>query len=313
MAGNLLEITITYQRKLRLETFRAMGSGKIARVVFVNRMHAILVAELGFEMLPLLAMRRSETMPEISIMAETTKQSHKTSVSHLLRVPDRALLVRELRRETSRAIVISILPNISTFEIQEIRHSIETSLIPEINPSVAEAEAATCTMEQPGHSAKPGTCTMISTSPETAEESHLNPSGNLHMAMTIAKAFVTAQTIGTTSLQAFVITETIIVIAIRIRCHNRITGTTLDTEMLRSVSPMHRQDMFVTHQITGTLSLWAIASIENTARSLSHITKTVSVLQRQLIGNGSETESLFPETEKTLMFLLAVKSKISLR
>ena len=154
---------------------------------------------------------------------------------------------------------------------------------------------------------------MISTSPETAEESHLNPTGNLHMATIIAKTFVTAQTIGTNSLQAFVITETIIVIAIRIRCHNRINGTTLDTEMLRSVSPMHRQDMFVTHQITGTLSLWALASIENTARNLSHITKTVSVLQRQLIGNGSETESLFPETEKILMFLLAVKSKISLR
>ncbi len=93
MAGNLLEITITYQRKLRLETCRAMGSGKIARVVFVNRIHAILVAERGFEMLPLLAMGRSETIPEISILAETTKQSHKTSVSHLLWVPDRAFLV----------------------------------------------------------------------------------------------------------------------------------------------------------------------------------------------------------------------------
>jgi hypothetical protein len=278
MAGNLLEITTTYQRKLRLETCRVMGSGKIARVIFVNRIHAILVAERGFEMLPLLSMGRSETIPEISILAETTKQSHKTSVSHLIRVPDRAFLVRELRLETSLAIVISILLNISTFEIQEIRRSIETSLIPEINPSVAGAEAAICTMDHPGHSAKAGTYTMISTSPETAEESHLNPTGNLPMATTIAKAFVTPKTIGTTSLQAFVITETIIVIAIRIPCHNRITGTTLDTETLRSVSSMHRPDMFVTHQIIGILSLWALASTENTVRSLSHIAKTVSVL-----------------------------------
>lgn len=311
MAGNLLETT----RMLHPGTCHATLLGKIARVTFVTHNTAMLVAERAFEMLRFLEMGHSETILENFILAETTEQSPKTFVSHLPRVTGTALLVPELSQETQVAFATSLLPNLSTFEIQEMRHTIETSLLPEIMHLAAEVGVVNCTMDQLGHSAKAGIPTMTSIFPEIAEANRLNPSGKVPMVTTIVKTFVTAQitgtislqTTGTFSLEAFVTTETTAVIANRFQCRSRIIETTLDSETLHSVSPTRLQGLFVTALTIGNLRLRIEIIVATANRSLQHITKTASIRQPLPIEIGSETKSLFLETETFLMFLLVIK------
>lgn len=281
-------------------------------------MNRMVVPVRAFETLRLLAKGHLETIIENFILAETTELSHKDSASHLPRVTGRSL-DRELKQETWEAIETSFLPNPSTREM----HSIESILLlQDISsmPLAAEAGMAKFTMDLPGHWDKQGMRMMISNSPEIAEVVHRNLSGKVTMfktiagkLTTIAKTFVMPQTIGTISLKAFAITETTVVIVIRIRCRSMIIGTTLDTETVFSVSPMQQQDMLVMALTTGSLSPRAFASTENTvaivSRSSHHISKTAPTLQVP----PRETESSFLETETLLMFLLGVSLKISLQ
>ncbi len=278
----------------------------------------------AFETLRLLVKGHLETIIENFILAETTELSHKDSASHLPRVTGRSL-DRELNQETWEAIETSFLPNPSSFlpnpSTREM-HSIESILLlQDISiPLAAEAGVPKFTMDLLDHLDKQGIRMTISISPEIAEVVLRNLSGKVTMfttiagkLTTIAKTFVMPQTIGIISLKAFVITETTVVIAIRIRCRSMIIGTTLDTETVFIGSPMQQQDMLVMAPTTGSLSPRAFASTENTVAIVSHsshrISKTVPTLQVP----PSETESSFLATETLLMFLLGVSLKISLQ
>lgn len=98
----------------------------------------------AFEMSLFLATVYSEMTLETFTVAETTGQIHKTSVIHLLQVTVRQLLVLEAMQETTAplvqevkpentaATVTSLLPNLSTFEMQGIPITTATNLLPEI-------------------------------------------------------------------------------------------------------------------------------------------------------------------------------------
>ena len=141
MGRKLLETTKTFHP----ETCRATGLGKNPRALFATPLIFVML-EVGraFEMSLFLATVYSEMTLETFTVAETTGQIHKTSVIHLLQVTVRQLLVLEAMQETTAplvqevkpentaATVTSLLPNLSTFEMQGIPITTATNLLPEI-------------------------------------------------------------------------------------------------------------------------------------------------------------------------------------
>jgi len=91
MGRKLLETTKTFHP----ETCRVTGSGNPRALFATPLIFVMLEVGRAFEMSLFLATLHSETTLETFTVAETSGQSHKTSVIHLLQVTVRQLLVQE--------------------------------------------------------------------------------------------------------------------------------------------------------------------------------------------------------------------------